>query len=82
MTGGYRPWSKFNAHSWSLLNARRQVTTEGDFGGEMLRSHWEFFGGIGGTIKRDVEWSEGDIEAGYERTLVKDDVEEIDAPSV
>ena len=23
MTGGYRPWSKFNAHSWSLLNARR-----------------------------------------------------------
>ena len=24
MTGGYRPWSKFNAHSWSLLNARRQ----------------------------------------------------------
>jgi len=26
MTGGYRPWSKFNAHSWSLLNARRQRT--------------------------------------------------------
>jgi len=25
MTGGYRPWSKFNAHSWSLLNARRHV---------------------------------------------------------
>lgn len=24
MTGGYRPWSKFNAHSWSFLNARRQ----------------------------------------------------------
>jgi hypothetical protein len=24
MTGGYRPWSKFNAHSWSLLNARQQ----------------------------------------------------------
>ena len=23
MTGGYRPWSKFNAHSWSILNARR-----------------------------------------------------------
>ena len=27
MTGGYRPWSKFNAHSWSLLNARRHAAT-------------------------------------------------------
>jgi len=25
MTNGYRPWSKFNAHSWSVLNARRHV---------------------------------------------------------
>ena len=25
MTGGYRPWSKFNAHSWSILNARRHI---------------------------------------------------------
>ena len=27
MTSGYRPWSKFNAHSWSILNARRQGFT-------------------------------------------------------
>ena len=27
MTSGYRPWSKFNAHSWSILNARRHVIT-------------------------------------------------------
>ena len=26
MTGGYRPWSKFNAHSWSILNARRHYS--------------------------------------------------------
>ena len=59
------------------------VTTVGDFGGDLLRSHWEFRGGIGGTIKRDVEWGDGDIEAGYERPLDKDDVEEIDDdPSV
>ncbi len=25
MSGGYHPWSKFNAHRWSNLNARRQV---------------------------------------------------------
>ena len=24
MTGGYSPWSKFNAHCWSILDARRQ----------------------------------------------------------
>ncbi|WP_434513826.1 glycosyltransferase [Dechloromonas sp. ARDL1] len=24
MSGGYHPWSKFNAHRWSNLNARRQ----------------------------------------------------------
>ena len=24
MSGGYHPWSKFNAHGWSNLNARRQ----------------------------------------------------------
>jgi S-adenosylmethionine synthetase len=23
MSGGYHPWSKFNAHRWSNLNARR-----------------------------------------------------------
>jgi hypothetical protein len=25
MTGGFSPWSKFNAHSWSVLNAHRQA---------------------------------------------------------
>lgn len=25
MSGGYHPWSKFNAHGWSNLNARRQA---------------------------------------------------------
>ena len=25
MSGGYHPWSKFNAHRWSDLNARRQA---------------------------------------------------------
>ena len=25
MSGGYHPWSKFNAHRWSDLNARRQI---------------------------------------------------------
>ena len=25
MSGGYHPWSKFNAHRWSNLNARRQA---------------------------------------------------------
>jgi hypothetical protein len=29
MSGGYHPWSKFNAHRWSNLNARRQP--DGDF---------------------------------------------------
>jgi hypothetical protein len=28
MTGGFSPWSKFNAHSWSVLNARRQASPE------------------------------------------------------
>ena len=27
MSGGYHPWSKFNAHRWSNLNARRQAGT-------------------------------------------------------
>lgn len=26
MSGGYHTWSKFNAHRWSNLNARRQLT--------------------------------------------------------
>ena len=26
MSGGYHPWSKFNAHRWSNLNARRQLS--------------------------------------------------------
>ena len=26
MSGGYHPWSKFNAHRWSDLNARRQLS--------------------------------------------------------
>ena len=25
MSGGYHPWSKFNAHRWSNLNARRNL---------------------------------------------------------
>ena len=25
MSGGYHPWSKFNAHGWSKFNARRQA---------------------------------------------------------
>ena len=32
MTGGYRPWSKFNAHSWSLLNARRHALLDAGMG--------------------------------------------------
>ena len=32
MTGGYRPWSKFNAHSWSNLNARRHPVLKRLFG--------------------------------------------------
>ena len=28
MSGGYHPWSKFNAHRWSNLNARRQYKAE------------------------------------------------------
>lgn len=27
MSGGYHPWSKFNAHRWSNLNARRHYVT-------------------------------------------------------
>jgi hypothetical protein len=26
MTAGYHPWSKFNAHRWSVLNARRHIS--------------------------------------------------------
>ena len=32
MTGSYRPWSKFNAHSWSNLNARRHPVLKRLFG--------------------------------------------------
>ncbi len=44
MTGGYRPWSKFNAHSWSLLNAHRQRQITGrpgwyEYKEKMLRGH-------------------------------------------
>jgi hypothetical protein len=28
MTGGFSPWSKFNAHSWSVLNARRHLAVK------------------------------------------------------
>ena len=28
MSGGYHPWSKFNAHRWSNLNARRHELAE------------------------------------------------------
>ncbi len=74
---------ELSAEEWALVKGGERVivTNEIEFGGGPLRSHWEFCGGIGGTIKRDVEWHEGDIETEYENTLVKSDVEEFDDPS-
>lgn len=72
-----------STEDWSRVKRGESVvlTSEIDFGGTLLRNHWEFCGGIGGTIKRDIEWSDGDIETEYEITLVMDDVEEIDEQS-
>ena len=31
MSGGYHPWSKFNAHRWSNLNARRHQSSASSY---------------------------------------------------
>jgi hypothetical protein len=69
-----------SAEVWSKVQhgERVVVTNEIDLGGTLHRCYWEFCGGIGGTIKWDVEYGVGDIETEYENTLVKDDIEEID----
>ena len=71
---------ELSADEWARVKRGElvRVSNQFEFGGEMLRSHWEFCGGIGGSFKRDVEWGEGDIETEYESTLVSADIEEVD----
>ncbi len=37
MSGGYHTWSKFNAHRWSNLNERRQLTAASDTQAQLYR---------------------------------------------
>lgn len=71
---------KLSVKEWAQVKRGEmlRVVTEDDFGGELLRSHWEFNGGIGGTVKRDVEWASDDIETEYIGTLTMNDIEEIE----
>ena len=55
MSGGYHPWSKFNAHRWSNLNARRQAFEQ------VLRG----YDALLGTVKGDaIEKSIGVLKPG------------------